>query len=217
MESTLIAIPTYYGGQMVLNCVQSVLKNVVAPQIFVNQNDVGWLKACNDIMRNTNHDIILLNDDTLVLTDIAKEMRELAYSDPKIAIVGGMSVAHDSDKIINYGIYVAPDGNTAHKYYGQPKDSVGVEKQQAVEGSCMYIKRGAMVELGFFEEKYGMGYRAEVDYCFRARKRGYKVMSTPKAQYVHLTSQTASRLGITNDTHETFMQDWGKDLQLGNV
>lgn len=217
MAKVTILIPTYFGGQMITNCINSILKNIPNAQFYVYKNDIGWLQACNEMITATKGDVILLNDDTVVLTDIVAAMSELAYSEPDIGIVGAKTLAPNTETIINYGIYVAPDGNTAHKYFGEQRGSVGIEKQKAVEGSCMYIKRELINRIGLFDEKYGMGYRAEVAYCFKAREAGWKVMSTPDAEVVHFSHQTAGKLGITNDTHEIFMKDWGTKLKLGSI
>lgn len=216
MEAT-IAILTYFGNTMTVNCVNSILQNVQAPKIWIYKNDIGWLKAANKAMKEIQGDIILLNDDTIVLRDIVQEMITLAYSDPKIGVVGGVSLAPNGETVQNYGIYVAPDGNTAHKHYGQPKNVLATEKQQAVEGSCMFIKREVIDSIGYFDEEYGSGYREEVDFCFRAREAGYKIMSTPRAEYVHFTRQTHAVLGIENDKFDYFNEKWGNKLKLGKV
>lgn len=219
---TTIIIPTYFGGQMVTNCVASILKNVENPKILIYKNDIGWLAACNEAVNTITDDIILLNDDTLVLTDIVKAMSSLAYSDPAIAIVGGKSLAPNTETIVNYGIQIFPDGNSAHRYFGQRRDSVKVETQKAVEGSCMFIKREAIFELelptdDLFDTGFGKGYREEVDLCFRARENGWKVMSTPDAEYVHFQNQTNGKLGVTNDTFDYFNEKWGAKLKLGQI
>lgn len=214
---TIIAIPTYYGGQLVGNCIQSILKNVRNPEIIVYKNDVGWLQACNKMMQDTKDDIILLNDDTIVTTDIVYEMNLLASYDSAIGIIGGKALSPNGETVINYGINISVDGNTGHRFFGESKDSVKlIEKQRAVEGSCMFIRRN-LIDVLLFDEKYGMGYRAEVDYCFRARELGFDVVSCAKAEYIHLVSQTASRLGIENDTHGIFMKEWGAKLKLGKI
>jgi len=193
------------------------MKNVKNPQVLVYKNDIGWLKACNKSMRATTEDVLLLNDVTYILTDIVEEMSKLAYSDVKIGIVGGKSLS-PSESINNYGIYVGSDGNTAHKYFGKRREEVThVENQKAVEGSCMFIKRSTIDGIGVFDEAYGMGYREEVDYCFRARESGLKVVSSPRAEYIHFVSQTNAPLGIKNDTFDIFMSKWGKKLALGKV
>lgn len=217
MEKVTIIIPTYFGNQMVANCIASILQNVSNARFLVYKNDIGWLKACNEIVLSLDTDIILLNDDTIVISDIAAAMSELAYSDDKIGIVGGKSLTPDMERIINYGIYIAPDGNTAHKYFGEPRDSVEKQTQKAVEGSAIFVKRELINKIGFFDEGYGMGYREEVDYCFRAREAGYKVMSSPDAEYVHFVSQTNSQLNIQNDTYDYFMSKWATKLKLGVI
>lgn len=218
MNDCTIAIPTYYGSQMLLNCVASVMKTVRDPVVIVYKNDIGWLKASNYLMETTKpNDLLLINDDILLLSDCVTEMRKLAYSDPKIGIVGGKSLQANGATINNYGIYIAPDGNTAHRYYGQAKDSVGVEKQKSVEGSMMYIKREVLDTIGYFDEGYGMGYREELDFCFRAREAGYDIYSCPTAEYIHFASSTNAALGIHNDTYPYFMKKWGTKLKLGKI
>lgn len=217
MEEVTILIPTYFANQMLSNCLESIYKNVENPQIMIYKNDVGWLEACNEMIQDTTTDVILLNDDTYVLTDIVKEMHKMAYSTDAIGIVGGKALSPNGETIINYGIHVSSDGNTAHKYFGRPRNSVVPETQKAVEGSCMYIKREVFDKIGWFEYKYRMGYRAEVSFCFRAREAGWRIVSEPKAEYIHFTSQTNGPLGIANDTHDVFMEQWGSKLALGKV
>lgn len=213
-----IAIPTYFGAPLVTNCMNSIIEKVTNPKILIYKNDIGWLKACNEAMLATTEDIILLNDDTIILTDIVQEMKSLAYSSDNIGIVGGMSLSPDGQSINNFGIYIGSDGNSAHKYYGQLKDSITEPvTQKAVEGSCMYIKREVIDEIGVFDENFGMGYREEVDYCFRARESGYKIVSCPKAQYIHFVSQTSGRLNIHNDKFDYFMEKWGDKLAAGEI
>ena len=213
-----VVIPTYFANQLLYNCISSINGNCAASKILTYKNDIGWLKASNELMQSVTTDIILLNDDIIAVTDIVSSLQEMAYSKPEIGIVGGKSLNDNNTTVINYGIYVSPDGNTAHRYYGKPKEEVNKpEAQQAIEGSCMYIKREVLDKVGYFDEIYGMGYREEVDICFRARIAGYKVVSTPNAEYIHLVSQTNARLGIHNDTFDIFMDKWGLLLKEGKV
>jgi len=218
MEGVTILIPTYFGGPMLQNCLNSIFENVADAQVMVYRNEDGWLKAANKMMASVTTDVILLNDDTIVLTDIAKEMRNAAYKEGRVGIVGAKMLAPNQETVINFGIYVAPDGNTAHKHYGDQRSKVNkTEIQKAVEGSCLFVRREVLDQIGLFDEGYGSGYREEVDLAFRAREGGWKVISTPEAEVVHFVSQTHGRLGITNDTHEYFMSKWGTKLKLGKV
>jgi len=213
-----IAIPTYFGAPLVVNCMNSILERVANAKIYIYKNDIGWLKACNELMLKITDDIILLNDDTIILTDIVEAMKTLAYSDPSIGIVGGKSLSPDGQYINNFGIYIGSDGNSAHKYFRSLREQVTEPIiQKSIEGSCMYIKREVIDKIGVFDENFGMGYREEVDYCFRAREAGYKIISSPKAEYIHLVSQTSGRLNIHNDKFEYFMSKWGDKLATGQI
>jgi GT2 family glycosyltransferase len=217
---TIICIPTYFANTMLQNCTSSIIDNVSNPYVTVYKNDVGWLDASNILMaRNFKYsNIVLLNDDTLILSDIVKAFETVAATDPKIGIIGGVALHPNVNTVLNYGIYVGADGNTAHRYYGQSIDDLKpIEKQRAVEGSCMWINKELIREIGFFDPQYGMGYREEVDYAFRAREAGWKIVSTSAAKYVHFVSQTNGRLGITNDKYDYFMSKWGTKLKLGQI
>jgi GT2 family glycosyltransferase len=217
MEVTIL-VPTYFGPPLVTNCINSIMQQVANPRLLVFKNDIGWLKACNELMSSVTTDVILLNDDTVLLNDIVQELKSLAYSDPSIGIVGGKSVFPDGQHVNNYGIYVGPDGNTAHKHYGSLREAVTeVETQKAVEGSCMFIKREVIDKIGLFDEGFGLGYREEIDFCFRAKEAGYKIVSQPTAEYIHLVSQTSSRLNIHNDKFEYFQSKWGDKLATGKI
>jgi GT2 family glycosyltransferase len=218
MVDVTVVVPTFFANKMTTNCIDSLLKNTTNPKIVLYKNDIGWLKACNKIMQETRDDIILLNDDTYVVSDIISEMRDAAYADEKIGIVGGMALSPNGEMIINFGIYMGVDGNSAHIGFGQQAGSyTKPESRKSIEGSCMYIKREVLDKIGYFDEGFGMGYREEVDLCFRAREAGYKVISAPNAKYIHFVSQTNSQLGITNNTFDYFMSKWSTKLKLGKV
>jgi len=186
-------------------------------KILLYKNTEGWIRACNNLMESTTTDILLMNDDCIATSNLVLEMQTLTYSNNLIGIVGGKSIDPTGSFITNFGIYVDKTGNTANKHYGQPLDSVGIEYQKAVEGSCFFIKRELIDKIGYFDLGYEPAYREEVDYCFRAREAGYKVVSCPTASYIHYSSATMSRLGITNDTYDYFMSKWGTKLKLGLV
>lgn len=221
MRKCQILVPTYYGNQLAANCVSSLMKEIPDADIRIFRNDIGWLKASNILFRDAldlGSDVLLMNDDTYALSNLVQEAQELAYSNDKIGIVGGKALSPNQETVINFGIYVAPDGNTAHKYYGKKRAEVNQpEKQQAVEGSCMFITYECLLAVGGFDEGYGNGYREEVDFAFQARELGYEVWSNPRMEYVHFVNQTNGKLGIHNDTFEYFLSKWGNKLKLGEV
>lgn len=53
-----------------------------------------------------------------------------------------------------------------------------------VSGSLMFIKKSVIEKIGFFDESYFMYYE-EVDYCYRAKKGGFKIGTDTKVSYQH--------------------------------
>ncbi|PIP63326.1 hypothetical protein CO165_03610 [Candidatus Roizmanbacteria bacterium CG_4_9_14_3_um_filter_33_18] len=53
-----------------------------------------------------------------------------------------------------------------------------------VSGSLMFIKKKVIDKIGFFNEKYFMYYE-DVDYCYRAKKVGFKIGIDSKISYEH--------------------------------
>lgn len=54
-----------------------------------------------------------------------------------------------------------------------------------VSGSVIMIKRDVLEKIGFFDEKIFM-YGEDVDFCWRAKKAGFKVGWTDQAEIIHL-------------------------------
>lgn len=56
-----------------------------------------------------------------------------------------------------------------------------------VAGSCMLIRREVIEQVGLFDEKFFLNFE-ETDFCCRARKVGYKVVTCMKAHLWHKVS-----------------------------
>lgn len=61
-----------------------------------------------------------------------------------------------------------------------------------VTGAFFMIRREVIDEIGGFDEKYFM-YTEEVDYCFRAKKSGWKVVYLPEFEIVHHGGGSATK------------------------
>ncbi|PAF15529.1 hypothetical protein CHH51_18460 [Terribacillus saccharophilus] len=54
-------------------------------------------------------------------------------------------------------------------------------------GFCIYFKRSALNEIGFFDAKtFKRGYGEEIDWCLRARAKGYKLIISEGAYVYHV-------------------------------
>ncbi len=76
----------------------------------------------------------------------------------------------------------------------------------AVTGACMMVPTAVWRELGGFDEHLAVSYN-DVDFCLRARARGYRVVYTPRARLVHEESATRGTLHPRAE-QELFSERW---------
>lgn len=155
--------------------------------------NLGFAGGNNVGMRTTQADVvILLNQDTVVKPGWLWAMVEpFAISD--VGIVGGKGLYPDGKTIQHAGARVKPgDAFTEHIGGGQPDD--GQYDQFAdmdyVTGAAFAIHRRVWERLGPLDEAYYPAFYEEVDYCYRARRAGFRVVYQPRAVFLH--HETAS-------------------------
>jgi GT2 family glycosyltransferase/glycosyltransferase involved in cell wall biosynthesis len=121
------------------------------------------------------HDAVLLNSDTRVFGDWLARLREAAYSGPA---VGSVTPLSNNGSIASYphalGTEISPDHAAAlHAITASENSGLRVEIPVGV-GFCMYLRRDCLQEVGSLDaDVFGKGYGEEVDYCLRARSRGW--------------------------------------------
>ena len=145
--------------------------------IVYNDQNLGFVKTVNRGMQMSNeNDVILLNSDTVVTKGWLEKLQRAAYSKNDVATATPFSnnaticsiprfenneVPSNFD-IQSFGEFI---GNIALRYYPELPTAVGF---------CMYIKREALRNVGFFDEgNFGRGYGEENDFCMRVVKKGY--------------------------------------------
>jgi GT2 family glycosyltransferase len=67
----------------------------------------------------------------------------------------------------------------------ETKDTFEIHEVSNVIGACMLIKRKVIEEIGLLDEKFNPAYGEETDFCFRARKRGFKLFYFGKVKIIH--------------------------------
>ena len=64
-------------------------------------------------------------------------------------------------------------------------------------GAALLLRGQMLSEIGYFNEKYFL-YYGDVDLCWRARKKGWKIVYYPQVQAVHHYQRASARGGIFN-------------------
>jgi len=59
-----------------------------------------------------------------------------------------------------------------------------IAEVEAVSGSCMFIRREVIDQIGYLDEQF-FAYQEDADFCFRARRAGWKIYYVPTAEITH--------------------------------
>lgn len=81
---------------------------------------------------------------------------------------------------------------------GQYENEVEVD---FVTGAAMFVKREVFEKIGYFDEKYFLYYE-DSDFCFRAKKAGFKIIYIPTAIIYH---QNAKSTGLGSSLQDYFI------------
>ena len=69
-----------------------------------------------------------------------------------------------------------------------------------VDGACLLIRREALSDVGFLDEQFFL-YAEELDWCFRARKAGWRVCALPDVEMVHYQGQSSAQMSDFSLAH----------------
>lgn len=147
--------------------------------LIENNENLGFVASVNlGMQQNPEHDVLLLNSDTLVANNWLEKIKAHAYSSPKISSVTPLS---NNATICSYPVFCQSNLLPAFLTTADV-DSIcaQVNHQSSVPiptavGFCMFIRRDSLNEVGYFdEEHFGKGYGEENDFCMRAHNQGWK-------------------------------------------
>jgi GT2 family glycosyltransferase/glycosyltransferase involved in cell wall biosynthesis len=145
-----------------------------------NARNLGFVASVNRGMQAAGtHDVALLNSDTVVPHGWLRRLAAQAYAVPRVASVSPFS---NNATICGY-----PSVSGVSEAFGLDVHRIDaacrvVNVGRHVEipttvGSCMYIRRAALNDVGQFDHKtFGHGYGEENDFCLRAAVRGWRHM-----------------------------------------
>ena len=174
--------------------------------LIQNEENVGFARANNQALRRTKGKAVcLVNPDTLVREDTFRVCLDYLDSHPDVGAVGC--------KILNPGgtlqlscrrsfptPWVAftkvaglsalfPKSRLFGRYnvtYLDPDETAEVE---ALSGSFMMVRKQVVDEVGLLDEIFFL-YGEDLDWCYRIRQKGWKIVYTPKTQIIHYKGQS---------------------------
>jgi GT2 family glycosyltransferase len=157
-----------------LTCLSKKNKNI---KVSRNEKNLGFTKTVNRLLRQCDGDIIvLLNSDIEVPKGWLSRLIFPILHDPLVATVTPMSNAATICSFPNVG-----DNELLEKSNIEIMNCSLHEMGRFYEdiptgvGFCMAISQKALRKIGYLnEEAFSRGFGEEVDFCFRAKKNGFR-------------------------------------------
>jgi N-acetylglucosaminyl-diphospho-decaprenol L-rhamnosyltransferase len=173
----------------------------------IEQENLGFGTGNNTGMRAASRDyFLLLNADAWVLGDAVERLVEFAETQPEAAVVGPKLLNPDGTlqrsvrgypstwRIATEYLFLrklAPRSRLFNAFYGAGFDHESVREAEFLGGACLLVRREAFEQVGGFDEDFFM-MSEEVDWCYRFRQAGWKVLFYPGAEVVHVLTSSAN-------------------------
>ena len=170
--------------------------------------------------------LVLLNNDTEIVD--SGWLKELVsqVSRPEVGVAGALLLFGDNT-VQHAGVHPGLGGLMGHGHKHLPANSSGyfnrlkaVHSVAAVTGACLAVEKSTWVDLeGLDEENLAVAYN-DIDFCFKARAEGLRVVFTPYAKLLH--HESVSR-GFDEELQNnqrlqkevrTMVERWGDFLEV---
>lgn len=185
---------------------EMVKKDFPKVSLIENSNNRGFAAASNQgIAISKGRYVLLLNSDTIILSDAISKTVSFADNNPDAAVVACRVLNPDRSlqptcfmfpSVINMVLsssylYKLLPGS---RFFGRERmtwwDRKYARDVDVVTGCFMLVRREAIGAVGLLDEQFFM-YGEETDWCYRFKNAGWKVMFTPASEIVHLGNQSA--------------------------
>lgn len=178
-------------------------------KLLQNNRNEGVAPARNRILKEAkSRYVIVLDVDTLVLPKsldvLVRTMdrhSEVAIGGPKLIYREGQlqlscrpfpslpNIALEGTFLRDY----FPNSRFVKKYTMEDWDHNELREVDWMYGAALIVRKAVLADMGYFDERFFYLYE-DVDFCFRAKACGYKVLYIPEAVIVHFLQR--ERKGI---------------------
>lgn len=175
--------------------------------LIQNKKNVGFAVANNQgIKKAKGGYILLLNPDTLISTSVLHEMINFMEKNPKVGIATGKVILPNGelDDACHRGFptpwnaffhftgiaRIFPQSKFLNGYHLGYHDLNKIHEIDACAGAFMIIRREAGKQVRWLDEDY-FWYGEDLDFCFRVKFAGWKIMFVPNVAITHYKGVSA--------------------------
>lgn len=146
--------------------------------------------------------ILLLDDDTEIIKgDWLSELIKVGENDKEIGILG-CKLLYADKSFQHVGGYIRDWNITRESEYKKE-----VFEVDHIMGCFMLIKKDVINKIGLVDEIYTPYLLEETDYCIRAKKAGFKIVSVPYVEIIHKKSKTINTQANSRKMFVRFKND----------
>lgn len=166
-------------------------------KLIESEKNLGFAGAQNLILEKTKGDYyLLLNPDTEIPPDSVEKMIEFMEENPDCGIAGSRIIGFDGKVNSNGGdlplglaalswlFNLESFGIKSNFHREDPEFYNSKNNKGWVGGTFMMIKKEVVEKVGLLNPEYFM-YVEDVEYCYRAKKQGFKIMINPDLTIKH--------------------------------
>lgn len=171
--------------------------------------------------------LLLLNNDTEIIAENwIEEM--LGYCQRKDVGIVGARLYYEDDTIQHAGVILGFGGIAGHAAIGQGRDELGYmaraltpQDVSIVTAACMMVDRKVYEEIEGLDERLRVAFN-DVDFCMKARAKGYLVVYNPYAELYHYESKsrgmedTPEKVARFAGEIQLFKSKWEQELKKGD-
>lgn len=174
---------------------------------FGKSNNLGLRQAGFFDREGAPRAAYLLNPDTITTLNATKTLFDTLFSHPNIGLVGARLFYEDGS--FQHGAFRFPGlrqlwaefyptpGRLLEGHFNGRYPKLKYDEGLPFEidfplGATMMLRREVIQQTGGFDEKYFM-YCEEVDWAWRIKRAGWRVMCAPDAHVIHLSGQSTGQ------------------------
>lgn len=170
------------------NSVEFIKKNYPTVRMIRNNENLGYARAINVAMESVESEyVVFLNNDIIVESNWLRQLmlymnsiKKVAAANPKILFLHNKEVINSAGGSCDiYGVgWNRGNGEIDRGQYDAVKEVF------YVNGAALLTKKDVWEDVGSFDERYFL-YGEDLDWCWRARTKGYKILYVPSAKIYH--------------------------------
>jgi GT2 family glycosyltransferase len=142
----------------------------------------------------------LSNTDVILKDGAIEALAEFMDRNPDVGIAGGQLLNGDGSKQNSFDNFPSLATEVINKsllriFFPTRYPSKRVNYSSPIDvhsviGACMIVRSQAIREVGLLDEDYFF-FMEETDWCYRMKRRGWRVCHVPRAEIIHLQGKTA--------------------------